>query len=130
MNSNNPTIPKAWQANLDFQPVYNYYKAVSYMCAYFSKSESETSNALKQAAREIKTQKLNVKQSMYKIASAFSTSRQVPIQEAVYLNLPELWLRKCFPKALFVNSDIPSHRMRKCKSEELSAVLFEVSMNY
>ena len=31
---------KAWQANMDLQPVFNYYKAVSYMCAYFSKSET------------------------------------------------------------------------------------------
>ena len=30
----------------------DYYKAVSYMCAYLSKSEDESSEAMKQAARE------------------------------------------------------------------------------
>ena len=35
----------AWEANLDIQPVLDYYKAVSYMCAYLSKSEDESSEA-------------------------------------------------------------------------------------
>ena len=37
----------AWEANLDIQPFFNHYKAVSYMCAYFSKSEDESSEAMK-----------------------------------------------------------------------------------
>ena len=32
---------KAWKANINIQPVFNHYKAVTYMCAYFSKSEDE-----------------------------------------------------------------------------------------
>ena len=36
-----------WEANIDIQPVINHYKAVTYMCAYFSKSEDETSQAMK-----------------------------------------------------------------------------------
>ena len=43
---------QAWKANIDIQPVVNHYKAVTYMCAYFSKSEHETSEAMKQAAKE------------------------------------------------------------------------------
>ena len=34
----------AWKANMDIQPVFNYYKVVSYMCSYFSKTENESSN--------------------------------------------------------------------------------------
>ena len=26
---------QAWEANIDLQPVFNHYKAVQYMCAYF-----------------------------------------------------------------------------------------------
>ena len=44
---------QAWQANIDIQPVFNHYKAVTYMCAYFSKAEDETSEAMKQAARKL-----------------------------------------------------------------------------
>ena len=43
---------QAWKANIDIQPVVNHYKAVTYMYAYFSKSEDETSEAMKQAAKE------------------------------------------------------------------------------
>ena len=38
---------QAWKANIDIQPVFNHYKAVSHMCAYFSKAENETSEAMK-----------------------------------------------------------------------------------
>ena len=30
---------KAWQANMDIHSVFNEYKAVTYMCQYFSKTE-------------------------------------------------------------------------------------------
>ena len=42
----------AWEANIDIQPVLDYYKAVAYMCAYPSKSEDESTEAMKQAAKE------------------------------------------------------------------------------
>ena len=38
------------------------------MTAYFSKSESEVSESLKQAAKEIKNQNLNARVAMKKIA--------------------------------------------------------------
>ena len=41
INSYNPIMLKAWRANMDLQQVLNYYKAVSYMSAYFSKSEQK-----------------------------------------------------------------------------------------
>ena len=51
---------KAWQANIDLQPVYNYY-----MTAYLSKSENSASEAMKQAI------------------GLFICSRQVSVEEAV-----------------------------------------------
>ena len=44
---------KAWQANMDIQPVFNEYKAVTYMYQYFSKTEeNQCSQAMKQATKE------------------------------------------------------------------------------
>ena len=40
LNNYNPAMLKAWQANIDLQPAHNYYKALSFMASYFSKSES------------------------------------------------------------------------------------------
>ena len=62
---------QAWQANIDIQPVFNHYKAVTYMCAYFSKAEDETSEAMKQAAKEAL--------STSKIAKAYSTKRECSV---------------------------------------------------
>ena len=37
---------QAWKTRIDSQPVFSHYKAVTYMCAYFSKAENETSEAM------------------------------------------------------------------------------------
>ena len=43
---------KFWQANMDIQPVFNEYKAMTYMCQYFSKTEDQCSQPMKQAVKE------------------------------------------------------------------------------
>ena len=55
---------------------------------------------------------------MYKIAHAFTNARQVSVQEAAYLCLPELWLKKLPPSVLYVNTNIPSKRVRMLKLEK------------
>ena len=118
VNNYNPTLLKAWQANMDLQVVHNYYKAVSYMCAYFSKSESESSHAMKLAAQEIRSSKMKQKDAMFKLASAFTNSRQLSVNEAVYHCLPEMKLRWVFPGVSFVDTNLPANRIRICKSEQ------------
>ena len=54
VNNYNPALLKAWQANIDLQSVYIYYKAVSWMTACFSKSENSTSEEMKEAVQETK----------------------------------------------------------------------------
>ena len=107
----------AWQANIDIQPVINHYKAVAYMCAYFSKSEDESSEAMQQAAKEASKLNLNAFEQMKSISKAYSTKRECSVQEAVYHVMPELWLRKTFPGVIFANSNLPEHRYRVCRSE-------------
>ena len=36
VNNYNPVLLKAWEVNLDTQPVHNYFKALIYIAAYFS----------------------------------------------------------------------------------------------
>ena len=43
---------KPSQANMDIQPVINEYKAVTYICQYFSEMEDQCSQAMKKAAKE------------------------------------------------------------------------------
>ena len=118
INNYNTVLLTAWQANIDLQPVYNYYKAVSYMTAYFSKSENSTSEAMKQAVQEIELLNLSVRVAIKKLAYSFICSRQMSVQEAVYLCLPKLWLRKCQPGVMFLNTNLPHERIRLLKTEK------------
>ena len=72
----------AWKANIDIQPVINHYKAVAYMCAYFSKSEDESSEAMKQAGKDASAMNLNVFEQMKSISKAYPTKRECSVQEA------------------------------------------------
>ena len=107
VNSYNPVLLKAWQAKISLQPVNKYYEAVSYMTAYFSKSENSTSEAMKQSVQEIKLQNLSAKVATKKLADSFICSRQMSVQENVYLCLTELWLRKRQPGVKFLNTNSP-----------------------
>ena len=88
------------------------------MTAYFSKSESEVSELLKQAAKQIKNQHLNMHDAMKKIAYSFISSRQLSVQEAVYNVLSELRLRICSPAISFINTNLPNNGIRMIKSTE------------
>ena len=44
---------KAWQANMNIELVFNEYKAVTYMCQYFSKTEDQCLQVMKKAAKEV-----------------------------------------------------------------------------
>ena len=84
----------AWEANLDIQPVFIHYKAITYMCAYLSKTEDECSHAMKQALHEAYENRKDMYNQMRAIANAYNKKREMFVQEAVYQVMPELWLRK------------------------------------
>ena len=109
---------KAWEANIDIQPVLDYYKAVSYMCAYISKSEDESSEAMKQAAKEAYESGHSAAEKMKSIAKAYRTNREMSVQEATAVILPQIWLRKTSPQVIFANSNLPDDRYRIFKTEE------------
>ena len=88
------------------------------MCAYFSKSEDDTSQAMNQAAKEATSCNKSKLELMKSVARAYITKRECSVQEAVYHVMPELWLRKTFLGVLFANSNLPEDRYRMFCSEE------------
>jgi len=108
----------AWEANIDIQPVLDYYKAVSYICAYLSKAEDESSEAMKKAASQALETGDTLFKQMKSIANAYRNHREMSVQEAVAIVMPEIWLRKTFPAVIFANSNIPEKRYRVCRTEE------------
>ena len=88
------------------------------MCAYFSKSEDETSEDMKQAAKDACNMNKNNLEQLKSIAREYATKRECSVQEAVYHVMPQLWLRKCSPGVLFANSNLPEHRYKMCLNEK------------
>ena len=88
---------KGFQANVDLQPVFDHYKCITYVCSYFTKDETECSQAIINAAKEAKAAIMNVRDGLKKIGAA-----EVSSQECIYRCMPELWLRKIFPATVFV----------------------------
>ena len=88
---------KAWQTNMDIRLVFNEYKAVTYMCQYFSKTEDQCSQAMKQAAKEAFENNMHHHDTMKTIAKAYLSSRECSVHEAVSHILSEFKLRRIFP---------------------------------
>ena len=44
---------KAWQRNMNIQPVFNKYKVTAYMCSNFSKSKDQNSAVIMQASQGV-----------------------------------------------------------------------------
>ena len=57
---------------MDIQPVFNHYKTVAYMCAYLSKSERESSLAMKEAVRYAFEKELNNYEQMKSVANVYT----------------------------------------------------------
>ena len=72
---------------------------------------------MKQAAREAYESGKPVCEVMKSVARAYRTHREMSVQEAVTIALPEVWLRKTCPTVVFANSNLPEKRYRICRSE-------------
>ena len=67
--------------------------------------------------KNVKTMAKDIK--VKSIVKAYTTRREVSVQEAVYLVLSELWLRLAFLDVIFVNSNIPEKRFYICLSGKI-----------
>ena len=109
---------EGFAANVDLQPVFNHYKCITYVCSYFTKDETECSQAITNAAKEAKAANMNIRDGLEKIGAVFLSTREVSSQECVYRSMPELWLRKIFPKTVFIATDFAEKRVRVTRTQE------------
>ena len=56
---------------MDVEPVFNVYKAVTYMCSYFSKSEDQCSQAMKETVKESFANNMHHYETMITILQAY-----------------------------------------------------------
>ena len=110
---------KGFAANVDLQPAFNHYKCIPYVYSYLTNDETECSQAILNAVKEAKEANLNINDGLRKIGAAFLSIREVSSQECVYRCMPELWLRKIFPKTVFVSTDLQKQtRLRVAKHQQ------------
>ena len=73
---------KRFEANVDLQPVFDHYNCITYICSYFTKDETECSQAIMNAAKEAKAGNMNIRDGLRKIGAAFLSTREVSSQDA------------------------------------------------
>ena len=73
---------RAWNANLDLQPVLDFFAVVTYVTDYYSKDDSGTMEVLKSALKD--KDLTDVKEKMKVHANVYLTHRQIGEAEAVF----------------------------------------------
>lgn len=109
---------KGFEANVDIQPVFDHYECITYICSYFTKDETECSQAIINAAKEAKANNMDITDSLRKIGAAFLSTREVSSKECAYRCIPELWLRKIFPATVFISTALPDKCIRVTKTKK------------
>ena len=70
---------KACQGNMDIQPVFSKYKAVTYICQYFSKTEDQCSQVIRKAAKEVYENNMHHHGNMKIITKVYLNSRECSV---------------------------------------------------
>ena len=71
-----------------WQPVFTEYKAATYLCQYFSKTEDRCLQAMRQETKESFEKNMHYHDTMKTITKAYLSNRECSGQEAVYNTLP------------------------------------------
>ncbi|XP_060571765.1 uncharacterized protein LOC132729947 [Ruditapes philippinarum] len=116
INNYNPTVLKAWQANMDLQFVTDVYTCIMYIVSYITKDERELSDVLRQASKQACDQ--NIKQQLRQLGNVFLNHREISAQEAIYRALP-LPLRRTSRTVIFVTTDLPEDRVKLVKPSNI-----------
>ena len=81
---------RAWDGNMDIQPVLDFYAVITYVTDYYSKDDSGTMEIMKKVMEN--SEKKDLQERMRQVANTFLTHRQMGEAEAVYRLIPSLTL--------------------------------------
>ncbi|XP_057683515.1 uncharacterized protein LOC130910330 [Corythoichthys intestinalis] len=102
INQYSKPLLKCWNANMDIQFVADAYACVVYIISYISKAEREIGLLLGNAQREAAGGNVSAKEALKNLGSVYLHNRDVCAQEAVYRLTPNLHLKECSRKVVFV----------------------------
>ena len=104
INNYNSEWINAWNANLDIQPVLDYFAVITYVTDYWAKPDEGITPILKEAAEYLKSQPDQQKRCQ-QMANTFLTHRQMGEAEAYYKIFPNLTLKYSNIDTIFMPSD-------------------------
>ena len=104
INNYNPEWLLAWNANLDIQPVLDYFAVITYVTDYWAKPDQGITEHLKEAAKNLRSEPDQQKRCQ-QMANTFMTHRQMGESEAYYKILPSMTLKYSSIDTIFIPSD-------------------------
>ncbi|CAJ1085629.1 uncharacterized protein LOC117832690 isoform X2 [Xyrichtys novacula] len=104
VNTYNPHLLKAWDANIDVQFILSYYSLIHYICTYMCKSENSVSQYLQTLIQNSDRECVNECDEMKAVMQAYSKKREVSAQEAV-ARVTSLNMKKSSRSVVFVPTD-------------------------
>ncbi|XP_062600308.1 uncharacterized protein LOC134261943 [Saccostrea cucullata] len=101
VNNYNPTLLRAWNANMDIQYVMDPYSCVAYILSYISKAEAEVGELIGNAQKEAREGNKDAATAMKHIAQVYVQNREVSAQEAVF-RVCSMHLKECSREVVFI----------------------------
>jgi len=118
VNSSNPTILQAWQANMDIQFVGSVFAIALYVCSYVCKAEpARLRKAVNDIINKLKTAcGFSKRKQLSKLGTAILSSREISAQEAAFC-LTGLALTDSSRATVYVNARTLNKRVRILKPQ-------------
>ena len=120
INPFNPEMLRAWNGNMDLQPVLDFFAVVTYVSDYYSKDDTGLMDILNGVLKDENGQDL--KDKMKTLANAFLMMRQIGEAEAVFRLIKTMNLSKSNIKCEFVATGPKEERsvfLQKATEEQL-----------
>ena len=112
VNPYNIHLLKAWNGNIDIQPVLDPDSCIMYIVGYITKFEREQGDLLRRAQQEAKEGNNEPLQLLRKLGNIDLNHREISIMEAIY-RVTGMKLKRCSREVLFVPTDPNSVRISK-----------------
>ena len=112
VNPYNKFLLKAWNGNMDIQPVLDAYSCIMYIVSYISKAERELGDLLRKAQEEAEEGHMEPVKQLRKLGNVYLHAREISVMEAVY-RVCGMNLKQSSREVVFVPADQNACRLTK-----------------
>jgi len=112
VNPYNKDLLRAWNGNMDIQPVLDVYSCIMYIVSFISKAERKHGDLLRNAQKEAKEGHLEPVQQLRKLGNVYLNSRELSVMEAIY-RVTGMHLNQSSRQVVFIPADRHAARLSK-----------------